>query len=195
MSSLNYGRLTTICLALGIASALAFNSLGTFKWIAGSVGAAAALTAALAYFYNLWHAEHAQKNQNTQLEDTRVSSPGKADFRHISPSIDLDAHLISLQYHIMRMTNAPRHAFLARSNWECDYPALAQESELVRRVLQIVNRLSDPGSVGTFEFVLSAGGDFTIRPLNRSVQIAEKRAHPAEEELSEKLIEHELKPN
>ena len=55
MSARTYNRIANASIATAVVSALLFNRIGEYQWVAGCFGIAAGLVSASIYLYNQFH--------------------------------------------------------------------------------------------------------------------------------------------
>jgi hypothetical protein len=153
-----YERVTTACLLLSIASALLFEHSGNLNWLTGSVGLAAGLVAAVAYFRNQWH----ELPVRTVAHQEDVESGG-------TPLVLTDHDTSSFEHGEANIRVVQLFEPEIVDSWSslpiiCEVKQ-SQELDVVARVVKIVQRLSTPENMRAFEFILSPEGNFTIRPM------------------------------
>ena len=70
MTTLQYGRLVNVCMLIGALSALTFEPLGNWGWVAGGIGSIAAVAASVGYFkYHRGNPDAANSVVRTKLKD------------------------------------------------------------------------------------------------------------------------------
>lgn len=176
MTPRTYARVTTACLLLSVASAFLFEPSGHLKLLTGSIGLAAGLIAAVAYFRNQWQHQPAQVDIHEQdQESNAISVVLKEDARGISTYADVSTKT---------MTVVGVELFRGWPDLQtvCEL-VQHQESDVVARVVEIVQRLSAPENMRAFEFILSREGNFIIRPMmHRYTPLIEDQLGDASEE-------------
>lgn len=82
MNERQYALIMNVCIVVAVLAALFFDYMGSYSWIAGSVGLLSGLVVVVTHFYSEWSKDHHNANDTrTQLEDEsanpdRVSSSG-----------------------------------------------------------------------------------------------------------------------
>ena len=157
-----------------VASALLFERVGNLAWLAGGLGALAAVIAVAVYFYNQSLAKPDNAVKDGAFEQTAKEA------HPVSTGLDtLQAFSLTRPVHRGRASvfsswfPVPviwtRHAELelvraARSSYwrACRHNALWQ-TEFV----EVVDKLSSPREYPSFEFVLTRDGNFAIHQVGR----------------------------
>ena len=73
MSERVYDRLANVFMLIAVVSALSFNSIGSWQWVAGGIGVAAGVAAVVLYFTN--QSRNADKQPNVPTENDVTAAP------------------------------------------------------------------------------------------------------------------------
>lgn len=73
MSERVYDRLANVFMLIAVVSALSFNSIGSWQWVAGGIGVAAGVAAVVLYFTN--QSRNADKQPNVPTEKDVTAAP------------------------------------------------------------------------------------------------------------------------
>lgn len=198
MTPRTYERISTACLLLGIISALLFQHSGSLKWLVGSVGITAGLGAALVYFCNQWQ----DRSGGVDLGKKLGKENAESIVTLLEEKADTRGDLSSPYLHISAKPMSGIYASFD-SNWlvlreTCETAGARESDAVVGRVVDIVQRLSAPENMRAFEFILSAEGNFTIRPLVHTIHPQVRRDLNTVEQLAseEGTVEQKvLRPN
>lgn len=172
-----YDRVTGLSLAVAAVSSILFDRLGSLRWAAGGLAIVSGLVASGVYFYNQVYLSRRRSEAKIGELAAITCAPdsGRLTESHWNEPIAQEPQLRRI-YHVpdsfglfpfegatkrthIQQKVARHVGFIMKAVYR------SEQRDFVDDVTELIKRLSSSSGEGSYEFVLTRGGSFMIRPV------------------------------